>query len=126
MRVHTAHRVTDRTRDCTVNTNDCLLESCPGPEAVAQLDHWLSPQALYRFQHKRQHNLLGCATCQSCTAFKQLSLLAGYLMPEDQMPEEEEEEDDEMHQEYTPEMADELMRRGLILGGKLRNQAVYT
>lgn len=42
------------------------------------------------------------------------------------MPEEEEEEDDEMHQEYTPEMADELMRRGLILGGKLRNQAVYT
>lgn len=42
------------------------------------------------------------------------------------MPEEEEEEDDDMDQEYTPEMADELMRRGLILGGMLRNQAVYT
>lgn len=38
-------------------------------------------------------------------------------MPEEQMPEEEEDEDDEMDEEYTPEMADELMRRGLMLGG---------
>ena len=35
------------------------------------------------------------------------------------MAEEEEDEDDEMDEEYTPEMADELMRRGLILGGGL-------
>jgi len=40
-------------------------------------------------------------------------------MPEEQMAEEEEDEDDEMDEEYTPEMADELMRRGLILGGGL-------
>lgn len=35
------------------------------------------------------------------------------------MAEEAEDEDDEMDEEYTPEMADELMRRGLILGGGL-------
>lgn len=40
-------------------------------------------------------------------------------MPEEQMVEEEEDEDDEMDEEYTPEMADELMRRGLMLGGGL-------
>ncbi len=40
-------------------------------------------------------------------------------MPEEQMVEEGEDEDDEMDEEYTPEMADELMRRGLILGGGL-------
>ncbi|DBA76324.1 hypothetical protein WJX77_009009 [Trebouxia sp. C0004] len=42
--------------------------------------------------------------------------ITGYLMPEEQMAEEEEDEDDEMDEEYTPEMADELMRRGLMLG----------
>jgi len=55
----------------------------------------------------------GLAFCQAKLAF------AGYLMPEEQMAEEEEDEDDEMDEEYTPEMADELMRRGLILGGGL-------
>lgn len=40
-------------------------------------------------------------------------------MPEEQMVEEGEDEDDEMDEEYTPEMADELMRRGLMLGGGL-------
>ena len=39
------------------------------------------------------------------------------------MAEEEEDEDDEMDEEYTPEMADELMRRGLILGGELISMA---
>jgi len=56
---------------------------------------------------------LGLAICQFKLAF------AGYLMPEEQMVEEEEDEDDEMDEEYTPEMADELMRRGLMLGGGL-------
>ncbi len=32
--------------------------------------------------------------------------------------EEEEDEDEEMDEEYTPEMANELMRTGLILGGE--------
>lgn len=41
--------------------------------------------------------------------------LAGYLMPEEQQGEEEEDDDEEMDEEYTPEMAQELMRRGLIL-----------
>ena len=56
---------------------------------------------------------LGLAFCQFKLAF------AGYLMPEEQMVEEGEDEDDEMDEEYTPEMADELMRRGLMLGGGL-------
>ena len=42
-------------------------------------------------------------------------MLAGYLMPEEQQGEEEDDEDEEMDEEYTPEMAQELMRRGLIL-----------
>ena len=36
-------------------------------------------------------------------------------MPEEQQMEEEEDEDEEMDEEYTPEMAQELIRRGLIL-----------
>ena len=36
-------------------------------------------------------------------------------MPEEQQGEEEEDDDEEMDEEYTPEMAQELMRRGLIL-----------
>lgn len=42
-------------------------------------------------------------------------MLVGYLMPEEQQMEEEEDEDEEMDEEYTPEMAQELIRRGLIL-----------
>ena len=47
-------------------------------------------------------------------------MVTGYLMPEEgfQEDEDEEEEDDEMDEEYTPEMANELLRRGLILGGE--------
>lgn len=37
-------------------------------------------------------------------------------MPEEQQLEEEEDEDEDMDEEYTPEMARELMKRGLILG----------
>ena len=36
-------------------------------------------------------------------------------MPEEQQVEEEEDEDEDMDEEYTPEMARELMKRGLIL-----------
>ncbi|KAL3153444.1 hypothetical protein ABBQ38_011778 [Trebouxia sp. C0009 RCD-2024] len=43
--------------------------------------------------------------------------ITGYLMPEEQQMEEEEDEDEEMDEEYTPEMAQELIRRGLILNG---------
>ena len=40
-------------------------------------------------------------------------------MPEEPAQgDEEEEEDDEMDEEYTPEMANEMLRRGFMLGGK--------
>ena len=58
-------------------------------------------------------------------------MLAGYMMPEEQPLENDEDEDyginedEEMDEEYTPEMANELLRRGLILGGKPLSSGVH-